>query len=166
MIVNSSMVSKNYASMLNTQSQSGVNALAKTDFGSKMKQVSEQLLNVFDTNKNGTIDKVEFSSVAKQLSQDENKLEKIFSAMDQNSDGKIDSNELLSALVQLKPNASSNSSYAHKKQTPILEQNNAIQSSINDKEQKGLQSILMKNILSAYGISQSQTNGGSLSISV
>ncbi|WP_345979548.1 EF-hand domain-containing protein [Sulfurimonas sp. HSL3-2] len=148
MIVNSSMVSKNYASMLNTQSQSGVNALAKNDFSSKMKEISNQLLSTLDTNKNGSIDKIEFSSAAMQLSQDMAESDKLFSRLDQNSDGMIDGNELLSALGQCSPQAPK------------------ANCKTNSHAQNGLQSILMKNILSAYNTSQSQTNGGSLSISV
>lgn len=171
MTVNSSIPS-GYASGLKPQSQSGASSVAPSGFGSMMQQVSDQLLSSLDTNSNGSIDKVEFSNAAQQLAQSATSstdLDKIFSAIDKNSDGSIDSKELEQALLQ--SSAKNKAHGKHKHHNPLQDltapqaaqttQSTSSQSASND-----LQSILMKNILSAYNTSQSQKNGGTLSLSV
>ncbi len=165
MTVNSTM-QNSYASSLNTHSQSGASGLAPSGFGSMMQQqVSDQLLSSLDSNGNGSIDKIEFSNAAKQLSQSSADLEKIFNTLDQNSDGSIDSNELLSALKQASQQPQ-NGVYSPKKLSAAAQPQNTTQSPSTASSTNDLQSILMRDILSAYSDKNMQSSGSSLSLSV
>ena len=186
MTVNST-TQTNYAA-LGTQSQSSVSG---SSFSDMMQQLANQLLNTVDTNKNGSIDKTEFSAAAQQLSQNPAtantdtsaaNLEKVFNSIDTNQDGNIDGNELLSALQNSAQQSSQTSGvhhhhhHAHSQSgaSGMASQNTttsaATQSSTtaqsSTESASNLQSILMKNILSAYGVSQSQSSGSSLSLAV
>ncbi|WP_345992532.1 EF-hand domain-containing protein [Sulfurimonas sp. HSL-1716] len=176
MTVNSSMQA-NYANILNTQNQNKIDtSSAAANFNTMMQQLSNQLISSLDTNKDGSIDKTEFSAAAKQLSQDSASLDSVFNSVDLNADGKIDATELMNALEKTAQNRQHKHAHLRDKANGTasesnelsMQQNSATQTAQNASSQNdnGLQSILMKNILSAYSVSHSQKSGGSLSLSV
>ncbi len=176
MTVNSTMQT-DYTS-LGVQNQNSTSSTSGS-FSDIMQQLADQLLNTIDTNKNGSIDKTEFSSAAQNLAQklstnpvDSTKVDNAFSSIDKNGDGNIDGSELLSALKDLTKQSSQAKGVHHHHHhsqsgaSAMSSQNTNTQASIPSSSQNSdtLQSVLMKNILSAYNTSHSQTNGGGISL--
>lgn len=146
------------------QSQSSASGMAPAsgDSGSMMQQIGSQFMALLDTNQNGSIDKAEFSDAAKKLSQStgssaSSNADNAFSAIDKNSDGSISASELTDILKQLSAKHKGhqmstriqNSSESQTPPPPPSEASNT----------KNLQSILMKNILSAYANTNLPGNG-------
>ena len=180
MTVNST-AQTNYAA-LNAQSQSSVSS--SNSFTTMMQQLADQLMNSVDTNKDGSIDKTEFSAAAQKLSQNPAtantdtsaaNLSSVFNSIDTNGDGTISSSELVSALQNSTQQSSQTGGvhhhhHAHSQSgaSGMASQSStasAIQSTAtaqsSTQSTNNIQSILMKNILSAYGVSQSQSSGTS-----
>lgn len=171
-------------SAINTQSQTSVNG--SSSFSTMMQQLASQLMSSVDTNKDGSIDKTEFSAAAQQLAQNPAtantdtsaaNLEKVFNSIDTNGDGNITSSELMSALENSTQQSSQSGSVHHHHHhhsqsgaSPMASQATSATSSTTAQattsSTNNLQSLLMKNILSAYSTSQSQSSGSSLSVAV
>lgn len=155
MNVNGAIQSSYLAQMQNSsrvQSQSGASGRVpnKNQYGALMQQIDSSVMSMIDTNKNGSIDKAEFSDMAKKLSGGNalsSNTDKAFSAIDSNNDGTIDAAELMRMLEQL-----SAKNKAHNMSARLQQNVNAQPTQINNEEsnEKGMQSALMKNILSAY----------------
>jgi|GEM_PF-1043613 len=184
MSVNSITNQTNYAA-INAQSQSNVSS--SSSFTAMMQQLADQLMTSVDTNKDGSIDKTEFSTAAQQLSQNPAtantdtsaaNLQKVFNSIDANGDGNITSSELMSALENSAQQSSQSGGVHHHHQhsqsgaSPMASQDPTASATSSTVAQSttpstnNLQSLLMKNILSAYSTSQSQSSGGSLSLAV
>ncbi|MBU0631794.1 EF-hand domain-containing protein [bacterium] len=73
------------------------------NFNTVMEQFRNQLLHSFDVNKNGSMDKKEFSQAIKGLSKVTANSDKAFDAIDTNKDGKVDGDELLKVLDEAAP---------------------------------------------------------------
>lgn len=164
------------SSAYGVQSQNGVSSAASNNFDAMMQNISGQLLNSMDTNGNGSIDKTEFSAAAKQLAQNSTSVDSAFKAIDTNSDGSIDSSELAKALEQT---MSTNQTHGHRHHhihaqsgasgmaSPASQQaqtSSGSQVAQTSSNQENLQSILLSNILSAYGATaQNSTSNINLS---
>jgi glucan biosynthesis protein len=106
MTVNGSsiMASQAYTSS-NVQAQSGASGYASQGSSVDYSAMAQQLMTTMDTNKNGTIDKTEFSQAAQALAKNANNssssnVDAAFAKMDTNGDGQISSDEMLAALKQ------------------------------------------------------------------
>lgn len=155
MNVNSAAQSSYLSQMQNNakvQSQSSASGKVPNQgqYGSLMQQIDSSLMTMLDTNQNGSIDKAEFSDMAKQLSQGKSvssNTDKAFAKIDTNKDGTITADELMSMLEQLSTKNKA------KKMSERLEQSvNNQPTQINNQasDKNNMQSVLMKNILSAY----------------
>lgn len=163
MNVNSAAQSSYLAQMQSNsrvQSQSGASGQIPNQgqYGSLMQQIDSTLMTMLDTDKSGTIDKAEFSDMAKQLSQGKSvssNTDKAFAAIDSNKDGSITADELMSMLEQL-----STKDKAKKMSERLQESINNQPTQINNQtsDKNNMQSALMKNILSAYSSSYVASN--------
>ncbi len=182
MSVNSITNQTNYAA-INAQSQSTVSS--SSSFTAMMQQLADQLMTSVDTNKDGSIDKTEFSTAAQQLSQNPatantdtsaTNLEKVFNSLDANGDGNITSSELMSALENSTQQLSQSSGVHHHhhhsqsgasaSQDPTASATSSTTAQSTTPSTNSLQSLLMKNVLSAYNTSHSQSSGSNLSVAV
>ena len=182
MSVNSITNQTNYAA-INAQSQSTVSS--SSSFTAMMQQLADQLMTSVDTNKDGSIDKTEFSTAAQQLSQNPatantdtsaTNLEKVLNSLDANGDGNITSSELMSALENSTQQLSQSSGVHHHhhhsqsgasaSQDPTASATSSTTAQSTTPSTNSLQSLLMKNVLSAYNTSHSQSSGSNLSVAV
>ena len=146
-----------------------------------LQAMSQQLLSSMDTNGNGKIDQVEFSTVAKQLSQSSSSSSDtatIFKAIDSNNDGSIDSGELAQALQQSMQQQTQSTQGKHhhhvhsqsgasgmspqNSTTASTSQMSTAQNSVTSQNQFAkFDSKMMQNILSAYGSNTTLTTSSS-----
>lgn len=161
MNVNSSGVSSYWAQMQSNskvQSQSSASGMApKGDYGSLMQQIDASVMSMLDTNQNGSIDKTEFSDMAKQLSQGQSvssNTDKAFAAIDSNGDGSITADELMKMLEQLSTKHKAHKMSARAQESII----NQTTQTNEESSTHNMQSVLMKNILSAYSSTHVATN--------
>ena len=139
------------------QSQSSASGMAPTDYSAVMQQAGNTLISALDTDKNGTIDKAEFSQAAQALAQKTGNTynaDSAFSAIDKNSDGSISADELLSALKQAQTQNAHHRGL-HKSDTTSSAGQTAASTTVSASAtdtsgSSKLQSILMQRILSAY----------------
>jgi len=139
-------VQQNNSEVQSQSSASGMSpSSSEVNYDSIMQLANTQLMTMLDTNQDGSIDKTEFSDATKQLSQSTqtSNTNNAFKSIDSNADGLISSNELLDSLKHL-----SSQQKAHKKAEHMQHSENT-QIPVDEKS-KDLQSILMKQILSAY----------------
>lgn len=164
---NSMMASQMYANK-NVQAQSGASGYASqgTDATSSFDAIAQQLMSTLDTNKNGTIDKTEFSQAAQALAQNStantNNVDSAFGKIDKNGDSNISANELMNVLQQ-SLNETQKKHHQHQANTanttsPATSSNeSATSASTND-----MQKVLFNKIMAAYSstptISGSTTN--------
>lgn len=151
-----SMTNSSYLSQIHNkykaQSQdttAGNMAQKDSKYDSLMQQVDTSVMSMLDTDKSGSIDKAEFSALAQQLSQGKDvskSAENAFNLIDSNKDGSIDAGELMAILEQLSAKNKAQNMSAKLENSAT---NQAVE--IKEKSNKGsLQSILMKNAMSAY----------------
>ena len=135
------------------QGQSGVNSTDSTDnFSSMMQQVADTLMATLDTNKDGAIDKTEFSQASEALSQKTGNTynaDSAFSAIDKNGDQSMSVDELLGALKQ------SRGKHGHANQpktdsADVAQQLSQATTAPDDSSSSKMQTALLQRILSAY----------------
>lgn len=138
------------------QGQSGANSTDSTDnFTSMMKQMTDMLVSTLDTNKDGAIDKTEFSQASQALSQKTGNAydaNSAFSAIDKNGDQSMSVDELLNALKQ------SQAKHGHGNQhktdsteaSEVAQQLSQATAAPDDSSSSKIQSALLQRILSAY----------------
>lgn len=85
------------------QNQGAMETPLTENFNTVMEQFRNQLLHSFDVNKNGSMEKKEFSEAIKGLSKVTGNTDKAFDAIDTNKDGKVDGDELLKVLDDAAP---------------------------------------------------------------
>ncbi|MDD2828466.1 MAG: EF-hand domain-containing protein [Sulfuricurvum sp.] len=163
---NSMMASQMYANR-NVQAQSGASGYASqgTDATLSFDAIAQQLMSTLDTNKNGTIDKTEFSQAAQALAQNStantNNVDSAFGKLDKNGDSSISADELMNALKQtLNETQKKHHHQASTTNTtsPATSSNeSATSASTND-----MQKVLFNKIMAAYSstptVSGSTTN--------
>lgn len=100
----------NYATQVNhnvnpvqKHSQAQMRSQLTENFNTVMEQFRNQLLQSFDTNKDGSLDKKEFNTAVKGLSRVTANADKAFESFDTNKDGKVDGAELLKVLNEAAP---------------------------------------------------------------
>jgi len=101
------------------QGQSNTNQTTSTDYSSRLQQATDSLMSALDTNKDGTIDKAEFSQAIQALSnitdKTYNDADSVFNSIDSNNDGVISADELMKALQQAQGNAHHHHHHHHHK---------------------------------------------------
>ena len=146
MVINNRM-HPNYAMQTNQQSQVTDNQSTQS-FDTMIQQLRNQLLSSLDTNKDGKIDKNEFSNATKRLSKVSTDPDKVFKSFDKNSDGFIDKGELSTILQQA-------FTTPYRGLNPFQQNNSSTHtSSAND-----MQSDSLKNALSTHGNVTGMNNG-------
>ncbi|MDD5158141.1 EF-hand domain-containing protein [Sulfurimonas sp.] len=145
-----------------TQSQDSVSSANSTDnFSSMMQQVTEMLVSTLDTNKDGAIDKNEFSQASQALSQKTGNTydaDSAFSAIDKNGDQSMSVDELLSALKQSQGkhgHGGHHKADSSQGPTDVVQQLSQATTAPDDSSSSKMQAALLQRILSAY------TNGSS-----
>ena len=142
-----------------TQSQSSDSPVASTDdFTSMIQQAVDALVSTIDTNKDGSVDKTEFSQAAQTLTQKTGNTydpNSAFTAIDKNGDQSISADELLNALKQ------SQGKHRHHHKTDIADaaQQPLQTAEKDDSSSLKMQTALLQRIMSAY------TNGSNASAS-
>lgn len=167
MTVNGNSMMASYASQVysnkNVQSQSGASGYASassTDAPQSFDAIAQQLMSALDTNKNGSIDKTEFSQAAQALSNNSansSKVETAFAKVDQNGDGQISSDEFLSAMKQA---ATAQTHKHHHHRSAENTANSSAQSNQSNNSASSLsdmQKNLLTKIMAAYGNSTATT---------
>jgi len=152
------------------QSQSAASEMAPETgtIGSVMQQINNQFMSLLDTNKNGSIDKAEFSDAAKKLAQSASSatgsttgsnVSKAFNSIDKDGDGSINENELMEALKQALTKKKSDAMSARIDNSNVNQTPSSTPSADIATNTNNLQSTLMKNVLSAYANKNLPANG-------
>lgn len=164
---NTMMASQMYANK-NVQAQSGASGYASqsTDATSSFDAIAQQLMSTLDTNKNGTIDKTEFSQAAQALAQNStantSNTDSAFGKLDKNGDSSISADELMNAIKQAvndtqKKHHRHQASTANTTSSATSSNESATSASTND-----MQKVLFNKIMAAYSstptVSGSTTN--------
>ena len=163
---NSMMASQVYANR-NVQAQSGVSGYTPakgTDPTQALGTIAQQLMSTMISNKNGTIDKAEFSQASQALAKNANNssssIDNAFSKMGTNGDGQINSNEMMSAMKQTHHHHSSSSVANTTSQSGQTSSSTLASSPMTE-----IQKNLFNKIMSAYGTSTPATGTTTTSLS-
>lgn len=158
------MASQLYANK-DVQAQSGASGTwngTNQSTGIDFSAIAQQFMTTIDTNKDGTLDKAEFSQAAQALAKHSNNSSSVdaaFAKMDANGDGQISSDEMLNAIKQ----ATSETKQKHHHQarsnttdgiSQVAQANTAVQEASPANE---MQKVLFNKIMAAYGNSTSTT---------
>lgn len=139
------------------QSQSSASPMAPNDnFTSMIQQAADTLISTLDTNKNGSIDKTEFSQAAQALAQKTSNTydsNSAFSAIDKNGDQSISADELLSALKQSQ--GKHGHGHHHKADAADTAQKPSQTATADESSSSKMQVALLQRIMSAYTSSSS-----------
>ena len=164
MTVNGSsiMASQAYTSS-NVQAQSGASGYASQGSSVDYSAMAQQLMTTMDSNKNGTIDKTEFSQAAQALAKNANNssssnVDAAFAKMDTNGDGQISSDEMLAAMKQASAQTQGKHHHGghHHTDTSASTSDSTVQStqasaSTQPTTMSNLQKSLFNKIMAAYG---------------
>jgi hypothetical protein len=165
----SSMMASQVYTNSKVQAQSGASGTwtgAAQSSSIDFSTMAQQLMSTMDTNKNGSIDKAEFSKAAQALAKNANNssssnIDAVFGKMDTNGDGQINSDEMMAAMKQASAQTQGKHHHGHHRTEASASDSSSPSTQTNTSTQAStmsdLQKSLFSKIMAAYGNPASTT---------